>query len=80
MFEFTIKDKDILNVFLKKFSDFVNRSYKFTMTYLSNPMLADFRENERLILISVNKSVYQNMYSFLRLNDSHMQYAAFACL
>ena len=80
MFEFTIKDKDILNDFLKKFSDFVNRSYKFTMTYLSNPMLADFRENERLILISVNKSVYQNMYSFLRLNDSHMQYAAFACL
>ena len=80
MFEFTIRDKDILNDFLRKFSDFVNKSYKFTMTYLSNPMLADYRENERLILISVNKSVYQNLYSFLRLNESNMQYAAFSCL
>ncbi len=80
MFEFSIKDRDILNDFLKKFSTFVNKSYKFTMTYLSNPMLTEFRENERLILIAVNKSVYQNLYSFLKLNDSNMQYAAFACL
>lgn len=80
MFEFTIKDKDVLNDFLKKFSDFVNKSFKFTMAYLSNPILADFKENERLILISINKSVYQNMYSFLHLNNSNMQYAAFACL
>lgn len=80
MFEFTIKDKDILNDFLKKFSTYVNKSFKFTMTYLSNPMLSERKENERLILISINKSVYQNLYSFLRLNDSNMQYAAFACL
>ena len=80
MFQFTIKDRDILNDFLKKYSEFVNKSFKFTMTYLSNPALTDYRENERLILISVNKSVYQNLYSFLRLNDSNMQYAAFACL
>lgn len=80
MFEFTIKDKDVLNDFLKKFSGFVNKSFKFTMAYLSNPILADFKENERLILISINKSVYQNMYSFLHLNNSNMQYAAFACL
>ena len=80
MFEFSIKDKDILNDFLKKFSTFVNKSYKFTMTYLSNPMLTEYRENERLILIAINKSVYQNLYSFLKLNDGNMQYAAFACL
>lgn len=80
MFEFSIKDRDILNDFLKKFSTFVNKSYKFTMTYLSNPMLTEYRENERLILIAINKSVYQNLYSFLKLNDSNMQYAAFACL
>ena len=80
MFEFTIKDKDVLNDFLKKFSGFVNKSFKFTMAYLSNPILADFKENERLILISINKSVYQNIYSFLHLNNSNMQYAAFACL
>lgn len=80
MFEFSIREKDLLNDFLKEFSNYVNKSYKFTMQYLSNLVLSEFRENERLILISVNKSVYQNLYSFLRLNDSNMQYAAFACL
>lgn len=80
MFEFSIREKDLLNDFLKEFSNYVNKSYKFTMQYLSNPVLSEFRENERLILISVNKCVYQNLYSFLRLNDSNMQYAAFACL
>ena len=80
MFKFTIKDNDILNDFLKKFSEFVNKSFKFTMAHLSNPILSEFQENERLILISINKSVYQNMYSFLHLNNSNMQYAAFSCL
>lgn len=80
MFEFSIKDKDVLNDFLKKFSAYVNKSFKFTMTYLSNPMISDYKENERLILISINKSVYQNLYSFLRLNDGNMQYSAFSCL
>ena len=80
MFEFTIREKDFLNGFLKLMSDYVNKSYKFTMTYLSNPTLADYRENERLILIVINKSVYQNLYSFLRLNDGNMQFSAFSCL
>ena len=63
MFEFTINEAELLNGFLRDFSAYVNKSYKFT-----------------LVLISVNKSVYQNLYSFLRLNDSNMQYAAFSCL
>ena len=50
------------------------------MEYLANPDISDYKEGERLTLIALNKSVYQNMYSFLRLNDSNMQYAAFACL
>ena len=80
MFEFTIKEAEFLNAFKSKISDYVNKSYKFTMTYLASPVMTDYRDNERLILISVNKSVYQNLYSFLHLNDNHMQYAAFACL
>ncbi len=80
MFEFTIREKDLLNDFLHQLSEYVNRSYKFTMTFLSSPELSQLRENERLILIAINKSVYQNLYSFLRLNDSHLQYAAFSCL
>lgn len=80
MFEFTIREKATLNDLLAQFREYVSKSYKFTMTFLSNPTLSEYRENERLILIALNKSVYQNLYSFLKLNDSHMQYAAFACL
>ena len=80
MFEFTINRAGLLNEFLRGFSDYVNKSYKFTMKFLASPERADFSENDRLVLIAVNKSVYQNLYSLLRLNDSHMQYAAFACL
>lgn len=80
MFEFTIRESGFLNEFYSMFSDYVNKSYKFTMSFISNPILADYRENERLILIVINKSVYQNLYSFLRLNDSNMQFSAFSCL
>ena len=80
MFQFTIKEADFLNQFKNKISEYVNKSYKFTMSYLASPVLNDFRDNERLILIAVNKSVYQNLYSFFHLNENHMQYAAFSCL
>ena len=80
MFEFTIKDKELLNDFLRDFQTYLSKSYKFSMTVLSSPTLSDYRENERLILVAVNKSVYQNLFCFLKLNDSHMQYAAFSCL
>lgn len=80
MFEFTIKEAEFLNGFLRKLGEYINKSYKYTMSFLASPVLNDFRDNERLIFISVNKSVYQNLYSFIHLNDSNMQYAAFACL
>lgn len=80
MFEFTINEAELLNGFLRDFSAYVNKSYKFTMKFLASPERSDFSENDKLVLISVNKSVYQNLYSFLRLNDSNMQYAAFSCL
>ena len=80
MFEFTIQNRELLTSFMSMFSDYVNKSYKFTMHYIGNPLFSDFRDNERLVLIAVNKSVYQNLYSYLRLNESNMQYAAFACL
>ena len=68
MFEFTIRENALLNEFKDLFSDYVNKAYKFTMSYISNPILADFRENERLILIVINKSVFQNLYSFIKMN------------
>lgn len=80
MFEFTIRENDFLNGFLNLLSDYVNKSYKFTMSYLTSPLLSDMRESERLVLLVVNKSVFQNMYSFIKLNDSNMQFASFSCL
>lgn len=50
------------------------------MSYLTSPLLSDVRESERLVLLVVNKSVFQNMYSFIKLNDSNMQFASFSCL
>ena len=80
MFEFTIRENDFLNGFLDLLSEYVNKSYKFTMSYLTSPLLSDVRESERLVLLVVNKSVFQNMYSFIKLNDSNMQFASFSCL
>ncbi len=80
MFEFTMKEAEFLNRFKDKISAYVNKSYKFTMGFLASPILCEYNDNERLILIAINKSVYQNLYSFLHLNHSNMQYAAFSCL
>ena len=57
MFEFTIRENDFLNGFLNLLSEYVNKSYKFTMSYLTSPLLSDVRESERLVLLVVNKSV-----------------------
>ncbi len=80
MFEFTIRECDFLNKFKEMLTEYVSKSYKFTMSYISNPTLAQHQDNERLILIVINKSVFQNLYSFLKLNESNMQFAAFSCL
>ncbi len=80
MFEFTIKESALLNEFKTLLTDYINKAYKFTMSYISNPVLADYKENERLILIVINKSIFQNLYSFFKLNESNMQFASFSCL
>lgn len=80
MFEFTIKENALLNEFKELFNEYVSKAYKFTMQFITNPVLAQYRDNERLILIVINKSVFQNLYSFNKLNDSNMQFAAFSCL
>ncbi len=80
MFKFTIRNANFLNDFYAKFNQYLNKSYKFSMLYLSNPAFAEYKDNERLVLLSINKSIFQNMLSFLRLNDSNMQFSAFACL
>ena len=80
MFKYTVDNSELLTEFMEMFSKYRNKSYKFTMHNIANPLYSDYKDNERLILIALNKSVYQNMYSFLRLTESNMQYAAFSCL
>ena len=80
MFAYTIREAAFLTSFKEKFRQYINKSYKYTMQFLASPVVNDYHDNERLVLIAVNKSVYQNLYSFMHLNESNMQYAAFACL
>lgn len=80
MFNFSINNNKFLNEFYDLFKSYLNKSFKFSMNYVINPQFADYKENERLVLIVVNKSVFQNMLSFVKLNDSNMQFAAFSCL
>ena len=80
MFEFTIRENDFLNGFLDLLSDYVNKSYKFTMSYLTSPLLSDVRESERLVLLVVNKSVScletavnsMRLYNVLATNPDYM--------
>lgn len=80
MFAYTIREAAFLTSFKEKLRQYINKSYKYTMQFLASPVVNDYHDNERLVLIAVNKSVYQNLYSFMHLNESNMQYAAFACL
>ena len=72
MFKYTVDNSELLTEFMEMFSKYLNKSYKFTMHNIANPLYSDYKDNERLILIALNKSVYQNMYSFLRLTESNM--------
>lgn len=80
MFNFTIRNANFLNEFYAKFNQYLNKSYKFSMLYLSNSDFSEYKDNERLVLLAINKSIFQNMLSFVRLNDSNMQFSAFSCL
>ena len=80
MFEFSIKDGALLNEFKEELRVYINKSFRFTTNFLANPSLSDFPDSERLVMLSVNKAIYQNLYSFFQLNESNLQYAAFSCL
>lgn len=80
MFSFTIKESQFLNEFLSDYKTYVSKAYKYTMKYLSNKTVCECKENERLVLIVINKSIFQNLSAFIKLNDCNMQFSAFSCL
>ncbi len=81
MFEFTIENKDFLNDFYREMKEYVKNSYAFTAKFLINPTLMEnYKEQEKLALILLNKSIYQNIFNTMCQLDNNMIFSAMSCL
>ena len=81
MFEFTIENSEFLNDFYAELKEYVKKSYAFTAKFLINPTLMEnYKEQEKLTLILLNKSVYQNIFNMMAQLDNNMVFSAMSCL
>ena len=81
MFEFTIKNADFLNDFYRELKDYVRNAYTFTARFLITPeLMKQYKEQEKLTFILLNKSVYQNVFNMMAQLDNNMIYSAMSCL
>ena len=81
MFTFTIENKDFLNDFYKLFKSYVRSMYGFTAQYLIEPtIMEEHKEQEKLTLIIINKSIYQNIFNMTAQLDNNMIFSALSCL
>ena len=81
MFTFTIENSDFLNDFYRELKDYVKSSYAYTAKFLIHPtLMEDYKEQEMLTLILINKSVYQNIFNMLAQLDNNMVFSALSCL
>lgn len=81
MFEFTIKNHEFLNDFYRELKEYVRNSYTYTARFLITPELMEqYKEQEKLTLILLNKSVYQNVFNMMAQLDNNMIYSAMSCL
>lgn len=81
MFTFTIENSDFLNEFYKDFKNYVRNMYGFTAQYLIEPtIMEDYKEQEKLALILINKSVYQNIFNMMAQLDNNMVFSSLSCL
>ena len=81
MFEFTIKNSEFLNDFYRELKEYVRNSYTFTARFLITPELMEqYKEQEKLTFILLNKSVYQNIFNMMAQLDNNMVYSAMSCL
>ncbi len=81
MFNFTIQNADFLNDFYFEFKEYIKIAYAFSAKYLINPALMEnYKEQEKLTLILLNKSIYQNMFNTIAQFDNNMIFSALSCL
>ena len=81
MFNFTIQNSDFLNDFYAELKEYTKTLYVFTAKYLIDPTLMEnYREQEKLTLILINKSIYQNIFNTMAQLDNNMVFSALSCL
>ena len=81
MFTFTIENADFLNDFYKQFKNYVRSMYGFTAQYLIEPtIMEEYKEQEKLTLILLNKSIYQNIFNMTAQLDNNMIFSSLSCL
>lgn len=81
MFTFTIENAEFLNDFYKLFKNYVRSMYGFTAQYLIEPtIMEEYKEQEKLTLILINKSIYQNIFNMTAQLDNNMIFSALSCL
>ncbi len=81
MFTFTIDNCEFLNEFYSDFKEYVKTSYVFSAKFLINPTLMEkYKEQEKLTLILINKSIFQNIFNMLAQFDNNMVFSALSCL
>ena len=81
MFTFTIENADFLNDFYKELKKYIRNLYGFTAQYLIDPtIMEDYKEQEKLTLILINKSIYQNIFNMMAQLDNNMVFSSLSCL
>lgn len=81
MFTYTIENNEQLNKFYREFKEYVKSFYNFSAKFLINPTLMEkYKEHEKIALILINKSIFQNYFNMLAQLDNNMYFSALSCL
>ncbi len=81
MFTFTIENSELLNDFYQELKNYVRSLYGFTAKFLINPtLMEEYKEQEKLTLILLNKSIYQNIFNMMAQLDNNMFFSSLSCL
>lgn len=81
MFMFTIDNNEFLNDFYREMKLYIKTMYEFTAKFLIDPtLMEEYREQEKLCLILINKSIYQNIFNFMAQLDNNMIFSAMPCV
>jgi hypothetical protein len=78
---FTIDNNEFLNDFYREMKLYIKTMYEFTAKFLIDPtLMEEYREQEKLCLILINKSIYQNIFNFMAQLDNNMIFSAMPCV